>query len=281
MSGKYVTMKLPNGKTTTVHENNAQKFADMGYEMGGRVSSGSQSSIDKYERNNTAGSKWVDNGTNNGSVLFNNPNISGGMVSVNARYADKYFDQGYTLHDRSQSVNRALDSDYHKAHDRANQAIRDGSYNPNFDYSLGSSSSGYAYSTPEREFIAGGGNYSDAINRALEGVSSGFTNMQDYVNSQLQKLEESIKNNDTDMIQKLIEDSKKHGYNLQLPNTNNTQQAQFQAQINQGYNVNQSSIPNNNFIPDNRYSGNTGVSRARSEMSDEDFTSYMSNIYGF
>lgn len=297
----YRVIYLDNGKTATVHKDNAQKYADMGYKIGPAAESGSRASIDRAIRNDTPGSKWVDDGkTNYGNILMNKPG-SNTFSSVNARYADKYFDLGYTLDPRSQSVNRALSSDYFKMEDAANAAIRNGTYSQNGDYYRDDYVSGGYYDRDVQSGLFSNNNYyNSSIDRALgrinndysnmyqnnqdwiNNINSGFGNMQNYINTQLQKLEQSIKDNDMDMIEKLLADSKRVGYNLNLNNNNTNYNPPTTNNYSADIVQNTSQNNYNNMNLGNYYSGgNVDVKKARSNMSDDEYVKFMESVLGF
>lgn len=129
----HVVISNSDGNRTTVSKEYADKYAGMGYDILAPSKGAARWDIEQALRNNTVGSEWVDNGYNNGKILMQTGN--GGFASVDPVYADKYFNKGYTLDARSQSINRALLSGYHQAVNAANGAIRGGSYNANKNYS--------------------------------------------------------------------------------------------------------------------------------------------------
>lgn len=147
---EYVLVKDGRGGHTSVSRKEAEAE---GYDIVGASKGITKWHTDNALRDSSAGSNWVDNGYNSGTVSFRDKD--GKMVSVNAAYADKYFDMGYQLDSKSQSIERALQSDYFKTYNNANSAIRDGTYNPNRDYSVGNHVAGKGY-----EFDGGYINYS-------------------------------------------------------------------------------------------------------------------------
>ena len=166
MSTKVV-ITAPNGRTSKVTQARAKDLEKKGWKVVAPVTDNSKSSKENI-RYNTPGASYVDNGKNNGFVKMTTPN--GRVASVNARSVDKYFDQGYTLHETSQSINQALQADYHKANDLANQAIANNTYNPNADYKQLAqllSSAGNANTSKAT-------NTSNATNSNLQGGNNSF-----------------------------------------------------------------------------------------------------------
>ena len=271
MSGNYVVVTLPNGKKSTVHKDNVDMARNQGWEIGPAAKTGSKSSINKAIRNDTAGSNYVDNGRNDGSVKLVNPS-TGSVSSVNARYADKYFDKGYSLHDTSQSVNRALQSDYHAANDRANQAIRDGTYNPNTDYR--------DLSLPEYNNIQN--NNINQEQGILEALNRYLGNLQENNNQNINNIISNLTNEVTSGNQNLLDELIK---NLNVNNNdryleaNNVNNSPVNSTIGEVTSINTLDHTNNRILPNNIYSGN--IADARRNMSDDDYVKFMESILGF
>lgn len=142
MMGDYVLMRLPSGGVTTVHKKNADRFKQLGYEIGGSAPSPHKQDINRsLDRFNQPGYDRDTNrkinidyseaipkrsySDNSGSIHMIND--KGSMSSVNPLYADKYFKKGYRLAPGSRSVEEAKNTPVIQEIVRRNNQLKEAS----------------------------------------------------------------------------------------------------------------------------------------------------------
>ena len=96
----YVVMYLPNGKATTVHKDNADKFRNMGYKLGASTSSGSKSAIERATGGNTKIDSYTPKPITTGSSSSYSNNIPSStsnkntpINTSNTKYNTNVYDQ--------------------------------------------------------------------------------------------------------------------------------------------------------------------------------------------
>lgn len=195
---------------------------------------------------NTDGELWQDTGYNNGSVKMMNE--QGRLVSVNAKYAHDRLKKGYTLRNDSQSIERALQSEVFNVQDRADSAIRGGTYDRNNSYiNEGSYVPGSGYKTDYAK--------SEAINRR-----AGMGSIAPVGNQQMEQL------------------------NLQQGFNQEQMQGQFDMQEQQ-YSPSSNSVEIPNVgVAEKTSSGSYVIQQfdgSQAELSEDDYTNMLLEMNGF